>query len=65
MGVYRPSHYGVAAGGGIEVGAGAVHVSPMLRYTRWARDSRVPYASSPSDGGTSRNALEALFGFTF
>ena len=62
---YNPSRYGITAGGGIEVAAGALHVSPMLRYTRWARDSYRSYGYSPPDGGTSRNALELLFAFTF
>ncbi len=63
---YNPSHYGVTAGGGIEVGAGAVRLSPMLRYTRWARDSHRFYAPvSASYDGTRPDALELLFGFTF
>jgi hypothetical protein len=62
---YNPSHYGVTAGGGIEVAARAVRLSPMLRYTRWARDSYRFYGYSGPYAGTSRNALEVLFGFTF
>jgi hypothetical protein len=61
---YNPSHYGATAGGGIEVAVGALRLSPMVRYTRWARDShRSGYSGFL--GGTSPNALEVLFGFTF
>ena len=62
---YNPSHYGVTAGGGIEVAAGAVRLSPTLRYTRWARDSYIGYGSVGLYNGTNPNALEMLLGFSF
>jgi hypothetical protein len=62
---YNPSHYGATAGGGVEVAAGAVRLSPTLRYTRWARDSYIGYGYFGLYNRTIPNALEMLFGFTF
>jgi hypothetical protein len=62
---YNPSRYGVTAGGGFEVGAGPVRLSPTLRYTRWARDSYIGYGYFGLDNRSCPNALEMLFGFSF
>jgi len=34
----NPSHYGVAAGAGAETVLGRFHISPEIRYIRWAED---------------------------
>jgi hypothetical protein len=34
----NPSHYGLAAGAGAEIGLGRFRVAPEVRYTRWAED---------------------------
>ena len=58
---YNPSRYGFTAGGGIEIGYKATKISPVLRYTRWARD---PAGAVPS-ARTTPNQVELLFSITF
>lgn len=62
----NPSHYGIAAGAGVETRLGRLKVAPTIRYTRWAGDSRpfpqfpnIPYSRSIP------NQAEALVGFFF
>lgn len=43
----NPSHIGVSAGAGLDWQAGAVRLSPTLRYTRWARDVAWTVPSKP------------------
>jgi hypothetical protein len=55
---------GVVIGGGIDVHALFLHVSPEIRYTRWGSQHFVP--SSPDGGLTSnQNQVEFLVGITF
>ncbi len=44
----NPSHYGVAAGAGAEIGLGRFRIAPEVRYIRWAEDhgSFGPFTSS-------------------
>lgn len=58
---YNPSRYGFTAGGGIETDNKAMKISPVLRYTRWAKDP----AGTLTSASTARNQLELLFSFTF
>ncbi len=58
---FNPSHYGFTAGGGIETHYKAMKMSPVLRYTRWAKD---PAGTVPS-ARTTTNQVELLFSFTF
>jgi hypothetical protein len=43
----NPSHIGVSGGAGLDWQAGAVRLSPTLRYTRWARDVAWTVPSKP------------------
>ena len=54
-----PSHYGVAAGAGVQARLGKLKISPAVRYTGWGK------ARSPQGGGTFRNEVETLVGFSF
>jgi hypothetical protein len=46
----RPSHYGVAAGVGVEMHWRSLDIAPVVRYTRWARDNHLMYGpQSKSD----------------
>ena len=56
-----PSTDGLTAGGGFQTKYGALKLSPVLRYTRWARDPK------PSLGGfpTRPTQVELLVSFTF
>ncbi|HYI97695.1 MAG TPA: hypothetical protein VEX68_29415, partial [Bryobacteraceae bacterium] len=58
---YTPSRYGFTAGGGIDADYKALRIAPVLRYTRWAADSRLWFM----DAGTVRNQVEFLVSFTF
>jgi hypothetical protein len=58
---YNPSRYGFTAGGGIETNYKAVKISPVLRYTRWAKDP----AGTVRSANTAANQVELLFSFTF
>jgi hypothetical protein len=56
-----PSPVGLTAGGGFQTKYGAMKVSPVLRYTRWANDP------TPIPGGflTRPTQVELLVSFTF
>jgi len=58
---YNPSRYGFTAGGGIEIGHKGTKISPVLRYTRWARDPAGTVASLR----TTPNQVELLCSITF
>ena len=58
---YNPSRYGVTVGGGIETDYKSAKISPVLRYTRWAKD---PAGTVPS-ARTQSNQVEVLVSFTF
>jgi hypothetical protein len=57
-----PSHYGVTGGAGLEARFGKVKISPMVRYTRWAKE-RSP--QSTSERSMFLNQLQALVAFSF
>lgn len=40
LNAYNPSSYGLTAGGGVETHYKALNTGPVLRYTRWAGNSR-------------------------
>lgn len=54
----RPSHHGVTAGAGVETTYRGIRIAPVLRYTRWARDTPAPRPQSKPD------QLEMLVGFS-
>ncbi|MCC6369048.1 MAG: hypothetical protein IT165_36460 [Bryobacterales bacterium] len=58
---YNPSKYGFSAGGGIEARYKTMQVSPVLRYTRWAKDP----AGTVRSASTAANQMELLCSFTF
>ncbi|MCC6589644.1 MAG: hypothetical protein IT168_23310 [Bryobacterales bacterium] len=58
---YNPSHFGITAGGGIETSYRAMKISPVLRYTRWAKDP----AGTVRSASTAANQVEFLCSFTF
>jgi hypothetical protein len=62
---FNPSHFGVTAGGGLEIPKRVALLSAALRYTRWLEDG--PPNSSLQSGGaeyqrTNANAVELIFG---
>lgn len=57
-----PSHYGIAAGAGLEVRALKLKVAPTLRYTHWASD---PASSKAAGPPASQNQLELLVSVSF
>lgn len=58
------SSTGVAVGGGLEIKALIVRLSPELRYTHW-RDRNVDLGPVNSGLSSSQNQLEFLVGITF
>jgi hypothetical protein len=61
---YNPSHFGITAGGGLEMRAGGARVSPGMRYTRWEKDAypyRVPAGVHFPYAHTNANAVELVF----
>ena len=56
---FAPSHYGAAAGFGLERRWGAFSVAPVVRYTRWAREK-----SNGTFGSLQPNQLELLLGIS-
>ena len=63
---YNPSSYGFTAGAGWETRAGPARLAPQVRYTRWARDRQLSYATPEYDGSrTASNQLEILLGLSF
>lgn len=59
----RLSSTGFAVGGGVEFHLPLVRVSPELRYTRWADDSKP--ASGTFRPASNLNQAELLVGFSF
>ena len=53
---------GFVAGGGIDVVYGAIHISPEIRYTRWATEN---FNSSSGVFNSNLNGLDVLIGVTF
>jgi hypothetical protein len=61
---YDPSRFGVTAGAGFETNYRALRIGPVLRYTRWARDSgRLTILRSGPY--TAQNQVEFLVSLTF
>jgi hypothetical protein len=56
-----PSHYGVAAGIGVEFSAWKLRIAPQVRYSRWVRDRDVTYFA-PS---TVQNQADFLVSVSF
>ncbi|MGJ5817474.1 hypothetical protein [Paludibaculum fermentans] len=61
---YNPSHYGATVGAGAETRTHGMHLSPVVRYTRWALDVS-PYSGGPTNQRTNQNAVELVFGISF
>jgi hypothetical protein len=60
---YNPSRLGLTASGGLEHRSGSRKISPMLRYTRWSRDSvGHVFFLGPR---TAPNQVELLISVTF
>jgi opacity protein-like surface antigen len=53
---------GYVAGGGVDFGYGPIHVSPEIRYTRWASQN---FNSSNGILSSNLNAVDILIGLTF
>lgn len=60
---YNPSRFGFTAGGGVETYYKALKIGPVLRYTRWTRDS-VDRGLLPGPR-TASSQVELLCSFTF
>ncbi len=58
------SNAGFTVGGGIELHAILVRISPQLRYTHWSADSAPATGVSPG-GSSNQNQAEFLVGFSF
>ncbi|MCZ2146266.1 MAG: PorT family protein [Bryobacterales bacterium] len=58
---YNPSRYGFTAGGGIEMHHKTMKISPVARYTRWAKDPPGAVRSA----STASNQVELLCSFIF
>ena len=52
---------GVVVGGGIDIHAFVIHVTPEIRFTRWAQQ----YFSLDDDLHSGQNQVEFLAGVTF
>lgn len=67
------SNHGIAVGGGVDIKALFLHVSPEIRYTRWGRDSSngsIPAGSGrlsfgPGYAQSNVNQVEFLVGISF
>lgn len=70
------SNHGIAVGGGIDIKLLFLHLSPEIRYIRWASDSSASTASIPAGTSLSRlssqgqahsnlNQVEFLVGLSF
>ena len=57
------SHSGFAAGAGVDIKALLLHISPEIRYTRWAADS-IP-AGTTDPPYSNENQVELLVGIGF
>lgn len=58
---YNPSHTGLTAGGGMEADYKSMRISPVVRYTRWVKDT----GGTVSSARTAANQVELLVSFTF
>ena len=61
----RPSHYGITGGAGLEARVGKVKISPMVRYTRWAKERSPEPPQAPSHRSTFLNQMQCLLAFSF
>ncbi len=59
---YRPSHYGITTGAGVETKIGGLRLGPALRYTRWAKDARMARVDYPR---TNQNSVELILSASF
>jgi len=59
QGLYGASHYGVAAGAGIEAHVGPLKIAPTFRFTQWAPDNPAAFSN------TSLHQVEFMTGFSF
>jgi hypothetical protein len=57
-----PSHYGLTAGSGVEARFGKIRISPMVRYTRWAKERS---QQAPSGRSTFLNQVQVLAAVSF
>ncbi len=63
---YNPSHFGVTAGGGVEVQKDWALLSTALRYTRWVKDGPPQNLGGQADySRTNVNAVELIGGVGF
>jgi hypothetical protein len=56
------SQKGFTAGGGIDIKALVLHISPEIRFTHWGADSNVPTGGGPA---SNQNQAELLVGISF
>lgn len=61
----RPSHYGFTGGAGVEAPVGRVKISPMVRYTRWAKERTPDPPRNPPWRSTFLNQVQVLLAFSF
>lgn len=59
----NPSHYGITSGIGLESQWRRLKISPVVRYTRWAKDS--PSSFPLVQEFLKQDQVELLFGFSF
>ena len=62
---YAPSRFGATGGGGVEVKAGTLRLSPAVRYTRWAKDQSTFGTPQVDYPRTAANQVETLVGVSF
>jgi opacity protein-like surface antigen len=58
----HPWSTGFVAGGGVDVGYGSIHISPEIRYTRWATEN---FNASNGVLSSNLNSLDILISVTF
>jgi hypothetical protein len=56
---------GVALGGGLELGAGVLHFSPEIRYTRWFTPHFIGGGGEFGALASQQNQVEVMVGITF
>jgi hypothetical protein len=59
QGLYGASHYGIAAGAGVEARVVHLKIAPAFRFTEWAPDNPLAVRSA------SRHQVEFMTGFSF
>ena len=57
--------HGVVAGGGIEIGAGHIHVAPEVRYIRWKDPLYAEYGSRGYCVAVAQNEVQILVGLSW